>query len=68
MKSAYETPRAEKIEFDYTSTVYASGDPETQDNVVKTPGWGTCTIMPNAGGTGMPTTEGNIASKNKKCP
>lgn len=31
MKKKYETPRTEKLEFDYTSTVRASG-------IVKTPG------------------------------
>ena len=58
MKKTYETPRTEKLEFDYTSTVRASG-------IVKTPGHD-CAIMPN-GKDIPPTAGGHTSNKNDNC-
>lgn len=47
MKRIYSTPRAEKLDFDYTKAVIASGTGKHGDNghqwgCERTHGWGSC--------------------------
>ena len=65
MKSAYEAPKASRMEFDYTSTIIASGVGTVA--VVKNPGKGNCTVMPGSGKPVPETAVGHTVSKNKKC-